>query len=245
MDFITAKFQFEIRYTPILNFQSIYRELLAPYIKLSSGFRINNKNQDSEYITIVFEEEGVHIDCRWDRLILLTQGDHQSIIDPDGLSKIYFEIFEKLKTNDSFGIINNYIAVASGVTTHKQSDIKLEQVKKNFIEYYFQNSISKRLESKNQPDPAIIFDFVDNDGNDNNLSIGPYDYDKDFKKRNLAPYNSEKFESLKSNYGYMVEYKITSTDSRVDLTTISSFFKKLDSFYDIYSEDLKQIFNYE
>lgn len=48
------KFQFEIRYTNKLNFNSVAREVIAPIIKLQSNIDIINQEQLEEQIKLDF-----------------------------------------------------------------------------------------------------------------------------------------------------------------------------------------------
>jgi len=226
--FVNSRFQFEIRYTPILNFNSVYKELLSPYLKLASGFKIHGQNSPQEHIELIFEEDHFHIDARWDRLIFVTEGDLANLTDDTSITKIYFEIFDKFKGIKTFGKVNNYVTYAVGVDT--RADSSKEEIITNFKSTYLKDEALKFVSNEIDPDIAITYEYERDDIN-HFISFGPYLYESDLNRRNLSPYKSEDVSEIHSSNGYMIEYRISHRTQSVNKDTLVNFINLLKDEY--------------
>lgn len=226
--FLTARIQFEIKYTHILNFGSLYKEVVSPYLKLSSGFTLHNQNTPQEYIQILFEEDNFHIDCRWDRIIFVSEGSLSKFKDTKSSFKIFFEIFEKLRAQSSFGKINNYVALAHGVRIKEKEDF--ESLVESFQGNFLKSKVNNISAGKAVDDIAIILEFTEG-GKDVNLSIGPYDYEKDIDNRNLTPFKSSELNPIKENHGYIMQLKINEVTQEVNFEKVTSFIEIVEKYY--------------
>lgn len=95
---ICPKLEFEIIYSPILNFSQVYKEKIGPFIRLASNININNENSLKETIRITFSEEKLDITCNLDRIIFRTQGDLERLTkSSQSPVRIVFDILEAIK----------------------------------------------------------------------------------------------------------------------------------------------------
>jgi hypothetical protein len=99
-----AKFQFEVRYTHILDFNQIGRGIIAPFVKLSTGFNIGNEGTVEELIRLEFAHDKFAMEFRWDRAFVYTEGDLSRFNEETSSINIFFKILKKLKDHQSFGI---------------------------------------------------------------------------------------------------------------------------------------------
>ena len=130
MEALIPRIQFEIRYTHILNFSTIIKEIISPFIKLGDNFNISNQGSLIEGIKINFEKEKFSIECLWDRMILITQEDIDQLGDQNATIKVFFDIYNKLKEYPSFGEIRNYLLVLTVIyLNNEKSEENLKNLK--------------------------------------------------------------------------------------------------------------------
>ena len=66
MALIKSHHQIEIRFTPILNFDTLSKSIIAPYLKISSSFNIEEENSVRQRIILGFDSETYKIVFHWD-----------------------------------------------------------------------------------------------------------------------------------------------------------------------------------
>jgi len=226
--FLTSRFQFEVKYSPILNFSSAYKELFSPYLKLASAFKIHGHNTHQERIDLIFDDENFHIDARWDRLIFVTEGDLGKFSKSNAITKLYFEILNKIESLNTFGQVNNYVAHAVGVRT--KEDLAREKIINNMKSNFLKDEVLKFTPNQVDTDIAITFDF-EHDDMSHSISIGPYFFESDLMKRNLSPFKTEELSHLNSCNGYMIEYKVSENIKSVNIKNLQKFIANLESEY--------------
>lgn len=201
MNTFLPKIQLEVRYTHILNFNSIIKEIISPFIKLGDSFNISNQGTLAEGIKINFEKDKFSIECMWDRMILITQDDVNQIGDKNATIKVFFDIYEKLKEYSSFGELRNILLLVTVVHLNdKNYDQNLEDLRNKYL------TESNYDVLKNISDFSITLE-KQRKNELKSITLGPYS-SKERDRRNLNPFNNENLLSLYSKSGIMRDVKV-------------------------------------
>ena len=187
---LCPKFQFEVRYTHILNFSLIAREILSPYLKLTTGFQIFGQNSLEETIRINFEEDCFHIDVRWDRILLVGERDIERFDDENSQIKVFFEIIDKLQTTNSFGNFTGFFLLIYFV---KIQDKTQNKILDEFISKYCNVEVRKLLNDPN--DIGITLEKSNHAGKQEAITVGPFT-NKEIEIHSLMPFKSKRSEEL-------------------------------------------------
>ena len=131
---ICPKLEFEIIYSPILNFSQVYKEKIGPFIRLASNININNENSLKETIRITFSEEKLDIACNLDRIIFRTQGDLERLTkSSQSPVRIVFDILQAIKQLNGFDEIRAYVFTVNYLNPTDKSEDVLEVFSKKFL----------------------------------------------------------------------------------------------------------------
>lgn len=194
-------FQLEIRYNHILNFTQINRKLLAPYVKLASQIKIDNKDNLDEKIIFNFFDDDFIIIVDWDRIIFKGDGDFDLLGKANSpIEMPFLDILDKLKKLEEFGDIQNYLFIANFVSELKTSESGLNG---DLSSLYLTNKTNEILDKSD--DFAINLEHR-TEKSEVSVTFGPY-YGKDeLAKRPIKPLNLTKVDHLNFE-GIMMEYK--------------------------------------
>ncbi len=200
---ITVPFhQFEIRYTKILNFQSLIKEVIAPFIPMALDILIEKEStvQRCRY-TLLFEAYSIIV--IWDRILIKYEGDLKVLIENNSIiEEPFFNLFNKIKELESFGNIVNCLC-ATIIINH--SDKNQSEIIKYFTGMFLnKNNIEKII--SNPSDVAIALD-KNTDGKQINLQYGSYLGINDLQKRNIFPQNQDIIKQINIS-GEMADIKI-------------------------------------
>lgn len=202
--------QFEIRFSPILNFNSIIRELLSPYLRMASSFNFANQGKYEESIKINFEEEFYSIDCRWDRVVFVCQEDPSRFSKQNSTMKIFWEIVEKITLMPTFGTLKHSLFVCYEI---KVLDESQESIISKFKSKYFTKEIDRIMEAPNEL--AVILE-MGTSTKATTLTFGPYT-NEDNKKHNLFPYDSPGLTEITGKFGMLIKYHVFEELKKIDL----------------------------
>ena len=216
------KISFEIRYTYILNFDSMIREVASPFIKFASAFSFTNPNSYADGIKLEFEEDLFSIEIRWDRIILLTQSNLDRLGDPNDSTNIMFELFEKITESLSFGTTINYLCQVVFVEIN---DKNFQENVIAFKDQYLNNNnafenisdIRLTLEKSEEKDKKYRIDF------------GPF-LPKDIERHGLIPFENienNPFKELRSNFGIIKDVKLMEQLSKVDQSSLRNAIEEI------------------
>lgn len=219
------KKQFEIRYTPILDFSQMYRSLISPYLRLTADFAIQNQNSLDEYVVLKFRSENYHIDCRWDKIIFLSEGNRDDLLKPQGPIFMFFEIFNKISIGPTFGKVVNAVLASHSLIESKYSN---EEIVTRFKEKFFQPGVAFQIAGL-KTDMGVALEFT-NDSTIFKLRYGPFDYKKDVKDFNLNPHSLKAIDSYKDDKGIIVEALYYQEISKVNFETFRNFDQYINSY---------------
>ncbi len=196
--------QFEIRYTKILNFQALIKEVIAPFVPMAID--VLPENESSVHLcryTLLFS--GYSIIITWDRVLIKTEGDLNLFIENNSIvEEPFFNLFNKIKALESFGNVVNCLCATSMI---RQNENSLSEIKDSFIKTYLNKSNLEKI--TNPTDVAIVLE-TDIDGKQVTMQFGPYVGIADLHKRNIMPQNQEILSNVK-NVGEMADVKIFET----------------------------------
>lgn len=217
MSIFYPRFHFEVRYSHILNFSTVVKDVLSPYLRLVTSFKISNQGLLEENIKLLFEDDAYAIDVRWDKIIFTAENDINRFNDENSPISIFFEILDKLGKKESFGMITNCVFMAVMVNI---SEEKHEKILKDFKGQYLNSNTDKFF---TEPDDiAIVLEKQENDRL-TSITIGPYS-PKDIPRRNLIPFKSQElFIKLAEKNGIMMEMKVFENNKNINF----KYFKEL------------------
>ncbi len=217
------KFHFEVRYTHILNFSTVIKEILAPYLKLATSFSIGNQGAPEESYRLDFEEDSFSIDCRWDRMIFLSERNLDRFKEENSQIEVFFEIAEKLTKRDTFGIFTNYLVL---VDLLKVMDKKFEQIKDEIKSDYLTIKTDEII--KNPDDIAITLQKIFKN-KVITLIFGPFSQN-DIVDRKLIPFKSPELLKLIETSGVLMEIKIFEKTGEVNFTLFKEIITIINSY---------------
>ena len=130
MNSIVTVFQFEIRYSHILNFSQIGRKIIAPYVKLAQSISVENQNSLEERLVLNFEDDEYLIIVAWDRLLIKGQNSISKYTEPNSPFQMPFlDILDKLRKLSEFGSIKNILFAINYIK-------KLDVTKDKLFDYF-------------------------------------------------------------------------------------------------------------
>ncbi|TXJ92150.1 hypothetical protein [Flagellimonas pelagia] len=197
MNYIPAH-QFEIRFTNILDFPSCMYDIVAPFVQLTTGLRIENENSHNAIIHLFFKDTFDTISIRWDRIIYKSENHKDNLVG----SKSFFQepflnLFAKIKGSKHFGQIKNILYYSMFININEQID--LEESRKRFSENYFKDGINNIIPLKT--DIGIVIEKTTSSGQVS-LNMGPYSGPMEIQKHGKGNFIIEDIDTLKNITGF-------------------------------------------
>jgi hypothetical protein len=211
------KTQFEIRFSPIINFPAVYRDIVAPYLK-SCEYHIVNENSNQEVITMIYTSSNYMYDLRWDRFIFISEGDRSDLIEPQGPLFVYFEILKTLVKHKNFGEIRNAILLDFLLQEYKK---EFHEIAEKFVDIYFTKEVPVEFKSFDK-DMAITLAF-EKEKKELRVTYGPFNNETDLEKFGLSPLGKIKNETLKNLNGLLIQFVYYEPLNAVDLNIFRRF----------------------
>lgn len=208
--------QFEVRFTQILNFNQIIREILSPYLRMSSTFNFFNQGRFEESIKLNFEEDQYSIDCRWDRIVFYCENDPNRFAQQNSTMKIFWEILEKLTSIPTFGALRNFVFLNYEINILDKQPL---EILKNFKSKFFTNEIDRIMKEPNEI--AVILEKTTSN-KVTAITFGPYS-NADNKKYNFFPFKGEKVQEVQDKFGTLLKIQVSDQITKID----TELFKKL------------------
>lgn len=215
MSYVYPLTQFEVRYTHILNFNQIIRETLSPYLRMTTSFNFANQGRFEESLRINFEEEYYSIDCRWDRLIFVCEGDPNRFSRSGSTIKIFWEILQRLTELSTFGALRQSLFVSHEINLidFTYSEI-LQKLKDKFL-----TKETERIMS--EPNEMAIILEKGSKAKQITITFGPYT-NADNKKYSLFPFKGPTNEETKGKFGTFLKFQVFEDLNKID----TELFKK-------------------
>lgn len=130
---ICSSFQFEVIYNPMLNFQQVYREVMAPFTRLADSVDILEENRLGDTVYFNFYKEGFDILCNFQSIAFRTQEDLTRFTkSANSPVRIFYDMLAKLKSIESFGNVRGYNVSAEYLNPISTSNV-IEPFSKKFL----------------------------------------------------------------------------------------------------------------
>lgn len=230
-NYLIPRLQFEIRFNHILDFSRIIKKYANPFLKFSKSFNIQNDGTINDIFVLNFEE-GFHIDCRWDRFVLVSEGKVENYSkETSAPLAMFFDLFNKFAENEAFGEITNHLLVLDFI---KINDLNTNENLKIFYNKYVK--IEKDYILNGWNDIGLTF-IKKTDSEEISVIIGPY-LEDDILKRNLFPFKSTLISEIKDKNGFTMQYKHFVKEKNVNYKIFFKSFSKGIETFDIYLKSL-------
>ena len=219
---ISPVFQYEIRYTKILNFSQIMHKAVSPFVPLASNVIVENENSKDVRYTLEFPQDNFRLIIAWDRLVIRAEGSTNSMSSNNSIMEDpFFNVFEKISNLEEFGKITDVLLYAIVVSIKKDESDNFN----NIINRYVKDDWKSILPSAND----VALNLVDtSDGNYRQVIHGPYLGFPDLHKRNAFP-NYLDVKQLEQS-GEMAEIKIFQKASLANFDIFKKCFNEYNNY---------------
>ena len=204
---------FEIHYTAILNFSSIYRDVLNPFAQLcANNVHVRNENRLQETVSFHFKEDGFKVECSLDRLSLITDGEVDQLFS-SGTSaiRVVFDIFDKIQSLDSFTSVISCSLFADflQIRSEKKTDVLAL-----FSNKFFNPESQSLLEANT----FFTINLNNKQGTrTENLTLETVDYNYiSFQKAVFFPLDDSHVIEYKDKYGFHYAIQLSDTEVKPD-----------------------------
>jgi hypothetical protein len=198
---VTTVFQYEIRYSHILNFSQEVRKLLSPFVQLASSIKFEGQNTVDEKIIFTFNDDDYVIIINWDRILFKGQGDMTKYTAKNSpMETPFFSMLEKVMAMEEFGVVKNVLFATNLV---KEFPYSKEEVVDTFIGKTLRGSASGILDESSD----IAINLEQNDAKQSlAITYGPYLGEEEINKRKLLPVNIDSLDQV-DFVGAMIEHR--------------------------------------
>jgi len=215
------RLQYQIDYIHILTFREEYKLAVAPYFGFDNlEYGIENENTIMESIKLIFKNEQMAIFLRKEGMVLIYEGDVADIKNQNGSIKIFWELFEKVKTFKGFRKCSRQILI-----TH-QVDIKPKEEISKLLEknpYLLLNPIGKLNEF------ACIYEFEKDDVK-YKFEFGNFSQ-RDIKTHELMPFQTKFNDDLIDNTGMIGRLEATEIESAPSFSKYKSLLTRSENIF--------------
>lgn len=218
---IVARYQFELRYHPIFNFSSSYKDIVAPYVRNSQAFQIEDSEYGQEKVVMRYDEHQLVWEVRWDRMFFLAEGDVLSLSGKDSFAKLFFELFEKFREMTGFGSLRTVFSRMHCVVPR---DSHIQPA--DFAESIGIKSLSKQFNLRDLDDIAITIERKFESNSALRMTYGPFNGEEDIVRHKLLPMESVELKAalLRTN-GILVDSLVTDNVQNADYRTLADAIK--------------------
>lgn len=162
---------FELKYDFMLDFAQNYRKLLGPFVRLAKTLSILNEGKLNETLRLDFTEDKFRIEVGPESMVLITEGENPLplFVHTTAPGKVFFEILEKLRKEETFGNFKQLILLMESLT-------EMEEEKEDIIRMLHRSYLSTNLvQPKNSPRTFDLnFGFNEGEGF-YNMHVAYYD----------------------------------------------------------------------
>lgn len=202
MEIRQLKTQLEVRYTHILDFSTSIKPLLSPFLKLAHGFNLNNQGRLDEGYKLNFETDRFSVEARWDRIILIIEGDLARFEEETSSLSVFFDIVDAIKNLSSFGTITNCVFLTYFFEAQQKEKA---EVVKSFNDTYFKHEVQNILNAPTNLSFELAKEIEDKESI--SITLNPFS-SYEIENKNLLPFGSEDSLKLYDEEGVLMSVKI-------------------------------------
>jgi hypothetical protein len=204
------RLQYNIDYTHILTFKEEYKSAIIPYFGLDNlRYGIDNENSINESIRLIFMSETIALFIRKEGITFLFEGDVDDLRNPTGVSKFFWDIYEKIKLFKGYKKTNRHSLIVHAVKIMDKTEV--EGILSS-TPYFTVNPFGSLNEF------ATNYEFKKDDKS-YKFTFGNFS-EKDIKIHDMTPFKTEFNKDLIDNLGVMCKLEIYE-----DCKAITSFGK--------------------
>jgi len=205
--------QYNIDYVHIISFREEYKQAVIPYFGFDNlRYGIDNENTINESIRLIFTTESIALYIRKEGISIIFEGDSNDLKNQNGVIKLLWDLYEKIIKFHGYRKTSRHSLICHAVEIKKQNDND-KFLKQN--PYFVVNPFGKLNEF------CCVYEF-EKDNKKYKFEFGNFS-EKDIKKHDLRPFETEFNEDLVGSVGLMCR-----TEIREETHTVSfSKFKKL------------------
>lgn len=219
MAIIETFHQFEIRFTPILNFQTSSRKIIAPYLSRTNSINIEWENTFKQRITLNFDNDAYSITFLWDRILFQTSVGIINLKNSNSIiEEPFFAIFSKIVNLEEFGQVINCLFFT--VTANINIVYDNNRFKNDFLSDDLE-SILPFTDSDITLDQLINEDII-------KLNFGPYIGIEDLQKRGIK-YSIDQQNELSAEGGILADLKIVKVLNSISFKNYQFIFEESNS----------------
>ncbi len=162
---------FELKYDFMLDFAQNYRSLLGPFVRLAKTLSILNEGKLNETLRLDFVEDKFRIDIGPENIILVTEGEIPLPLfaHPTAPGKIFFEILEKLRKEETFGNFKHLLLLMECI-------VEIEGDRETIVEKLHRSYLNPSLLEPKSRSRTFDLNFGSNKGDGfNNLHVAYFD----------------------------------------------------------------------
>lgn len=222
------RLQYQIDCIHILTFRDEYKAAVVPYFGFENlEYGIDNENTILEQIRLIFKNENMAIIFRKEGIAVIYEGDSNDVKNQNGVVKIFWEIFEKMKMFKGFRRVIKHV-----LTTHAV-DIKSKEQNSELLKnnpYLSVNPFGKLNEF------ACIYEF-ENEGTNHTFQFGNFSQ-RDIKLHELMLLKSKFNEDIIGNTGIIGRLELLEYETNPTFGKFKSLLIKAENVYKKFNFEL-------
>jgi len=219
------KISYSINYIHIITFNQYYRKIIAPYFSYENlAYGIDNEITINEGARLVFKNEGVLINLKKENITFVYEGDISDVKRAHPILDYFFSIYEKIKSIDEFKKTVRHEIIIDAVEILDGADYE-KYLKNN---HFLKNPFGKLDEY------GCSLEFVQ-DAQTIKMQAGNYT-DKDIKKYDLTPYETEYNKDLFKGVGLMCRLVLKENIQSSSFSAFKNLLKDGETFISKYYE---------
>lgn len=212
------RLQYSIDYVHIITFKDEYKLAISPYFAFDNvEYAIENENTIFEQVRLIFRVEKIALFIRKEGITLVYEGDTNDLKNQNGVIKIFWDIYEKIKLFKGYTKTTRHLLVAHSVETKEESIIN---------EYLNAPPHLKLNPFGKLDDFAFIYEFK-KDEMKFKFNFGNYS-PRDIKTHDLMPFTTKFNEDLPKTVGLMIRSEVAKLEKEPSYSKFKSLLSTLE-----------------
>lgn len=213
------RIQYQIDFNHIITFKEEYKAAVAPYFGFENlEYAIEAEGSIHEGIRLIFKNENIAFFLRKEALTFIFEGDVEDLKNQNGILKVFFELFEKVKSFSGYTKTIRHCLISHYVVIREKEEIE-KILKVN--PYLNLNPFGALREF------SCLYEF-ESDSLLYKIQFGNYT-NRDIKIHDLTPFKYSKNEDLVDNVGLMARVEIIDIEKIPTFGKFKSLISKSDS----------------
>ena len=193
-----TRFQYNIDYIHIITFREEYKLAVSPYFGFDKlRYAIDNENSINESIRLIFPIEHMAFFMRKEGFTFLFEGDLSELKNQNGVMKIFWDLFQNIKSFKGFKKCTKHTIIANAVDLMDKKEVD-KILKKN--PYFVKNPFGALT------DFSCIYEFKKDDIACK-FEFGNYS-EEDLARYELRPFSTDYSKDLVGGSGQMFRVEL-------------------------------------